>query len=85
MGKASDIWALGCLTACLLSGKTMEDRDREKQPILGRQAPEDVAVFVEEVLEGASATNHKIANLLRHMLKVNHQERITAEEICNKY
>jgi hypothetical protein len=63
----------------------MEDRAQEKKPLLGTQTPEYVAAFVEEVLKGASATDHKIANLLRCMLNVNHQERITAEEICNKY
>lgn len=78
MGPSSDMWALGCVAVCLLTGQTMEHRWKYRFS-LGSLSPEGISQFLEPILR--SVRGLPLEHAVRGLLEYDPKKRLTALEV----
>jgi serine/threonine protein kinase len=78
MSTASDMWALGCVGVCLLTGQTMEYRWRQRF-VLGNLLSESLAEFLEPILN--TVRGLPLETVIRGLLAFDPQKRLTSCDV----
>lgn len=79
MTYASDMWALGCVTLCLLTGVTMEQRFQDGW-FLEAKSEAEVNEFLRPIVAGLEPV---LTTVLRGMLRRDPKQRMTAAEVVD--